>query len=154
MIIWTQDESKFVDIYGDKLITKDLNVTHSSQNLVYDLTDFSLMEIIETIDFLKEIDSSHILVSFDLDILRSINSIYLSMVKNNDIRKVCYFSVLYKGSDIIECARVLNIDCVYNILVEFDDKKDYELLHKIKKDGKSIISSKKEYIYCLDGLLL
>ena len=56
MQIWVQDESDFIDVFNDFLITKDLGeeiYQKFGSRLIYDLRDLDSMQLIESIDFLN-----------------------------------------------------------------------------------------------------
>jgi len=44
----------------------------------------------------------------------------------------------------LECARILNVDGIYNIIVDMKEE-DVKLLNKIKPIGKGIVSKYLEY---------
>lgn len=150
MIVWTEDISKYIDVYKDKLITKNLDEDTYNKignfNIVYDLRDLHSMQLIEAIDLLKNRDTPHVLVSFSIETIRLINAIYLNQLQDVETKKLIYFSVDYKGSDVLECARILNVDGVYNIKVDLEER-ELILLRKIKPQNKGIVSKRvSEYI--------
>lgn len=147
MIVWTEDINTYIDVYKDKLVTKNLDEDTykkiGSTNIIYDLRDLHSIQIIEAIDLLKDRDTPHILVSFSIETIQLISAVYKSQL---EAKKLIYFSIDYKGNDVLECVRILNVDGIYTIKVDLEEK-DLILLKKIKPQNKGIVSSRiSEYI--------
>lgn len=155
MTVWTHDINKYTEVYKDKYITKDLSEETYKKigafNIIYDLRDLHSIQLLESIDILKNRDVPHVLVSFSIENVKLINAIYATQLQNSDIRKLIYFSIQYDGSDIVECSRVLNVDGIYNIIVRNIDVK---ILNKIKPEGKGIISEENCDLEYKSGLII
>jgi len=154
MQVWIQDESYFIDVFNDYLITKNLSeeiYEKFGSHLIYDLRDLNSMQLIESIDFLKNRKMSHVLIAYSVDFLKIANSVFKSQITHPTIDRM-YFSVEYKGDDVIECARISNVDCVMNVVTGMSGE-NLRILKKII-ENKKIITTQIKALEFADGVII